>query len=61
MFGCETISDWKLVSRLLWRESYKGKEMDFVTSFILEIELTKHLKYSVIDPNAQYPHTPENH
>jgi len=61
MFGCETISDWKVGSSLLWRGSYEGKETVFVSGFILEIQPEKILKYSVIDPNAQYPHTAENH
>ncbi len=61
MFGCETVSDWKVGDPLLWRGSYEGKEMVFVSGFIQEIQPNKLLKYSVIDPNATYPHTPENH
>lgn len=61
MFGCATVSDWKVGSSLLWSGSYEGKEMVFVKGFILEIEPQKKLKYSVIDPNATYPETPENH
>lgn len=61
MFGCATVSDWKVGSPLLWRGSYEGKEMVFVSGFILDIHSPKMLKYSVIDPNATYPHTPENH
>lgn len=61
MFGCETVSDWKVGSPLLWRGAYEGKEMVFVSGFILEILPEKLLRYSVIDPNAAYPHTPENH
>ena len=61
MFGCETVTDWKVGSELLWRGNYEGKEMVFVKGFILEIQPEKLLKYTVIDPNATYPHTPENH
>lgn len=61
MFGCETVSDWKIGSSLLWKGNYEGKEMVFVKGNILNIEKQKQLKYSVIDPNATYPHTPENH
>src|SRR5687767_8117160 len=61
MFGCETVSDWKVGDPLLWRGSYEGKEMVFVSGRVLEIQPNKLLKYSVIDPNATYPHTPENH
>ena len=61
MFGCETISDWKAGSPLLWQGSYEGKEIVFVKGFILDFQPNKLLKYTVIDPNASYPHTPENH
>lgn len=61
MFGCETVTDWKPGSELLWRGVYEGKEMDFVKGYVLDIVPLKRLKYSVIDPNATYPHTPENH
>jgi uncharacterized protein YndB with AHSA1/START domain len=61
MFGCEALSDWKPGSELLWRGSYEGKEMVFVKGFILDIIPGSLLIYSVIDPNATYPHTPENH
>lgn len=61
MFGCETVSDWKQGSPLLWRGNYEGKEMVFVSGYVLEIRPHTYLKYNVIDPNASYPHTPENH
>ncbi len=61
MFGCETISDWKVGSTLEWKMIYEGKEMVPVKGTILEIELAKKLKYTVIDPTASYPDIPENH
>ena len=61
MFGCETVSDWKEGSELLWKGSYEGKDMVFVSGTIKEIDAPKLLKYTVIDPNAPYPLTPENH
>src|ERR1700753_2911035 len=61
MFGCAALSDWKPGSSLLWQGSYEGKEMVFVKGTVLEIEPPKHLKYTVIDPNAAYPDIPENH
>ncbi len=61
MFGCETVSDWKVGSDLFWRGEYEGKEMVFVKGKILEIELDKLLKYTVIDPFAAYPDVPENY
>jgi uncharacterized protein YndB with AHSA1/START domain len=61
MFGCETVSDWKPGSELLWRGNYEGKEMVFVQGFVIDIIPEKLLKYSVIDPNAAYPLIPVNH
>jgi len=61
MFGCETVSDWKQGSSLLWQGVYEGKEMVFVKGHILEIVPGRLLKYSVIDPNASYPDVPENY
>ncbi len=51
MFGCETISDWKVGSSLLWQAEYDGKNMVFVKGSIVKIEPEKHLSYSVFDPN----------
>ena len=31
MFGCETVSDWRKGSPLLWKGNYEGKEMALVT------------------------------
>ena len=61
MFGCETVTDWKPGSELLWRGVYEGQPMVFVKGYVVEIIPEKLLKYSVIDPNATYPHIPENH
>lgn len=61
MFGCETVSDWKVGSTLLWKAQHEGQEIIFVKGFILEIKPNQLLKYSVIDPFASYPDTPENH
>jgi uncharacterized protein YndB with AHSA1/START domain len=61
MFGCETVTDWKPGSELLWRGSYEGQEMVFVKGYIIDIIPQKLLRYSVIDPQATYPHIPENY
>lgn len=61
MFGCETVSDWKIGSELLWRGEYEGKEMVFVKGKILKLEPEKLLKYTVIDPFASYPDISENY
>jgi uncharacterized protein YndB with AHSA1/START domain len=61
MFGCETVSDWKKGSSLLWRGQYEGKDMIFVKGTIKEILPGKRLTYTVIDPNASYADVPENY
>ncbi len=61
MFGCETVSDWKVGSSLLWRGTYEGKEMVFVKGNIVEIKPEKFLAYTVIDPNSSMPDIPENY
>lgn len=61
MFGCETVSDWKVGSPLLWRANYEGKETVFVKGIIVDIDLSKLLKYTVIDPHAAMPDIPENY
>jgi uncharacterized protein YndB with AHSA1/START domain len=61
MFGCETVSDWKKGSSLLWKGSYQGKEMIFVKGEILEIEPEKKLIYTTIDPNSNIDDVPENY
>ena len=61
MFGCETVSDWKKGSPLIWRGMYEGKPMDFVTGIIADITPGKFLAYTTIDPNSDIDNIPENH
>jgi uncharacterized protein YndB with AHSA1/START domain len=61
MFGCEALSDWKDGSPLVWKGSAGGVEKIFVKGTILKIEPPVLLKYTVIDPDATYEDTPENH
>jgi len=61
MFGCETVSDWKPGSPLLWRGSYEGKEMVFVKGTIVDIKPGKYLVYTTIDPNSTIKDIPENY
>lgn len=61
MFGCETVSDWKPGSPLLWKGNYEGKEMVFVKGNIVNIEPEKLLAYTTIDPNSEIPDIPENY
>ncbi|MEJ7643980.1 MAG: SRPBCC domain-containing protein [Chryseolinea sp.] len=61
MFGCETVSDWKPGSTLLWRGLHEGKEMIFVKGNILEIRPEEFLEYTTIDPNSNIDDTSENY
>ena len=62
MFGCETISDWKVGSPLLWQMEYEGKDFIPVKGTITAIEPGKYLAYTTIDPNdPSMPDIPENY
>ncbi|MCW3102731.1 MAG: hypothetical protein JWO09_1171 [Bacteroidetes bacterium] len=62
MFGCETVSDWKAGSPLIWKMMHEGKEFIPVKGNIVEIRPEKYLAYTVIDPNnPAIPDVPENY
>ncbi|HEY0656321.1 MAG TPA: SRPBCC domain-containing protein [Chryseosolibacter sp.] len=61
MFGCETVSDWRPGSSLLWKGTHDGKEMVFVKGEIVAIHPGKHLKYTTIDPNSDIDDVSENY
>jgi uncharacterized protein YndB with AHSA1/START domain len=61
MFGCETVSDWKKGSPLLWKGTYEGKDMVFVKGNIVDIKPEKFLAYTTIDPNSTIEDIPENY
>ena len=62
MFGCETVSDWKVNSPLLWQGEYNGHKMTFVKGNIISIEPEKKLLYTVFDPNNKnMADIPENY
>lgn len=61
MFGCETVSDWKQGSTLLWKGSQDGKEIIFVKGEIVEINPGKRLVYTTIDPHSNIDDTSENY
>lgn len=61
MFGCETVSDWKPGSPLLWKGHYEGNEMVFVKGTIVRIEEEKFLSYTTFDPNSSIADVPENY
>lgn len=61
MFGCETVSDWKKGSELLWRGEYEGREMIFVKGIIIDIQPGTFLAYTTIDPNSTIDDQSENY
>ena len=61
MFGCETVSDWKPGSPLLWRMDYEGKEFVAVKGIVVKIEPNRFLEYTTIDPNSAVEDIPENY
>ena len=61
MFGCETISDWRVGSPLLWQANYEGKDTVFVKGEIVSIKPEKFLAYTTIDPNSPIEDVPENY
>ncbi len=61
MFGCETVSDWKIGSPLLWRGQYEGQDMIFVKGEIVDIQPEKFLAYTTIDPNSDIDDKSENY
>jgi uncharacterized protein YndB with AHSA1/START domain len=61
MFGCETVSEWKPGSPLLWRANHEGKETVFVKGHVVAIQPPTLLTYTVIDPNADMPDIPDNY
>jgi uncharacterized protein YndB with AHSA1/START domain len=61
MFGCETVSDWKVGSSLLWRGVHEGQEMVFVKGSVLAIEPNKKLVYTTFDPFSSIIDIPKNY
>ena len=61
MFGCETVSDWKPGSPLLWKGVYEGTEMVFVKGYIVTFIPDKLPVYTTFDPNSTMPDVPDNY
>jgi uncharacterized protein YndB with AHSA1/START domain len=61
MFGCETVSDWKVGSPLLWKMMHEGKELIAVKGKIVDIRPGEFLAYTTIDPNSGIEDRPENY
>ncbi|MFN8393712.1 MAG: SRPBCC domain-containing protein [Bacteroidia bacterium] len=61
MFGCRTVSDWQVGSKLEWRMVHEGQDMAVVTGNLKVIEPHKRLVYTVFDPFGGFEDVPENH
>jgi uncharacterized protein YndB with AHSA1/START domain len=61
MFGCETVSDWKKGSSLLWKGQHEGKDIIYVKGTITEIQPTNLLVYTTIDPHSKIDDISENY
>ncbi|MDP4148544.1 MAG: SRPBCC domain-containing protein [Bacteroidota bacterium] len=61
MFGCETVSDWKAGSPLLWQGNFEGVDLVAVKGFIKAIRPAEYLAYTVFDPNIGMEDIPENY
>lgn len=61
MFGCETVSEWKVGSPLLWKGRYEGKDMIFVSGKIIAFKPESLLIYTTFDPNSTMVDITENH
>lgn len=61
MFGCETVSDWKKGSTLLWKMIHEGKEFIPVKGEITDILPGSFLAYTTFDPHSDMPDIPENY
>lgn len=61
MFGCRVTSDWTPGSRVDWVGMADGKPVTFVTGSLVTFLPHTEFVYTVIDPFASYPQTPENH
>ena len=61
MFGCETVSNWKVGSSLLWSANHEGKKTVYVKGHIVELEPEKYLAYTVFDPHGTIPDIPDNY
>ncbi|HEY3403350.1 MAG TPA: SRPBCC domain-containing protein [Ohtaekwangia sp.] len=61
MFGCETVSSWKVGSELLWKGMHEGKEVIFVKGNILDIVPNRRLVYTTIDPLSGIDDKSENY
>ncbi len=61
MFGCRVVSDWKPGAIVGWVGTVDGKEVTFVTGYLIDLVPEQLLVYSVVDPNARYADNRADH
>lgn len=61
MFGCRVMSTWEPGATVDWIGTHEGREVTYVTGKCVTYRPNEELVYTVIDPAAAYPLTPENH
>lgn len=61
MFGCRVMSDWTPGATVDWVGTADGKNVTFVTGYLIEIVRGELLVYSVVDPNAPYADNRSDH
>ena len=59
MFGCNVVSHWEIGGPVSWVGSEGG--VMYVDGKLIQYEPEKLLEFTVIDPNASYANTPNNH
>ena len=59
MYTCAIETDFKEGSTILWRGIHD--QVVYVSGILKEYKPLEKMVYTVIDPNADYPKTPENH
>ena len=59
MHNCKVVSNWNIGDPVLWKGA--NDDVIYVKGNLIELDTEKTLSFSVIDPNATYVHSSENH
>ncbi|WP_235297922.1 SRPBCC domain-containing protein [Portibacter marinus] len=59
MYTCAILSNFKKGSSVIWKGIHD--DVIYVTGKLIAFKPYSVMSYTVIDPNADYPQTPENH
>ncbi len=61
MFGCRVTSDWTPGAVVDWVGTVDGKQVTFVTGYLIDLVPEQLLVYSVVDPNVPYADNRADH